>query len=249
MLVWAGHLELPPRPFAALDTVTLRAGLSLTSLNPGAERGGLIPIKVQARDLIDGWAMKKILVINGHPDGDSSRFSSALTGAYASGADRGGHSIRRINLADLSFPLITERHTFESEPSKEIAEVQHAITWCDHLVVVHPLWLGGPPARLKGLFEQVFRYGFALPKPGSGKGIGGLLKGRSARMIVTMGMPAPIFRLVFGAFGVRAIERGILRLCGFGPIRRTLIGGVESISAEQRAAWLRRIGRLGVEGL
>jgi putative NADPH-quinone reductase len=192
--------------------------------------------------------MRKVLVINGHPDGSSSRFCHALAGAYAAGASDGGHSIRRLDLADLQFPLIMDRATFEGAPPREIMDIQQSITWCDHLVFVFPLWLGGPPARLKGLFEQVFRYGFALPAPGQGKGIGGMLKGRSARMIVTMGMPAPIFRIVFGAFGVRAIERGILRLCGFGPVGETLIGTVESMSAEQRQTWLKRVGQLGVGG-
>jgi len=192
--------------------------------------------------------MRKILVINGHPDGSPSRYCSALTGAYAAGAGASGHSIRRLDLACLQFPLIPDRAAFEGAPPEEITEIQNSITWCDQLVIVFPLWLGGPPARLKGLFEQVFRYGFALPAPGQGSGIGGMLKGRSVRMIVTMGMPAPIFRIVFGAFGVRAIERGILRLCGFNPVRTTLIGAVESLSAEQRRSWLKRIRQLGAAG-
>jgi len=80
--------------------------------------------------------------------------------------------------------------------------------------------------------------------PGS-KSLSGLLRWRSARIVVTMGMPGFIYRSVFGAFGIRAFERGVLALSGIGPIRRTLLGGVESASAEHRAAWLVRMRRLG----
>ena len=53
------------------------------------------------------------------------------------------------------------------EPAPEVRQAQALIRWCDHMVIVHPLWLGGPPALLKAFLEQVFRYGFALSSPGS----------------------------------------------------------------------------------
>ena len=108
---------------------------------------------------------------------------------------------------------------------------------------MYPLWLGGPPAVLKAFFEQVFRYGFALAAPGE-KGRG-LMKGKTARVIVTMGMPAPFFRLVFDAAGLKCLARGILSLSGF-SVRSTVIGGVEG-SPDKRKAWLSRIEALGVQ--
>jgi len=74
-----------------------------------------------------------------------------------------------------------------------------------------------------------------------------LLKGRSARVIVTMGMPAPIFRWVFDAAGLRSLVRGLLWISGVSPVRRTIIGEVEG-SAARRADWLRRMTRLGAQG-
>ena len=151
-----------------------------------------------------------------------------------------------MDLARLDFQLIANRIAFESAvPPADIQALQDHILWAEHLVIIHPLWLGAAPARLKGLFEQTFRYGFALGKPGDKSGVGGLLKGRSARPIVTMGMPAAIFRLVFGAFGVRATERGILFLCGFRPIRHTLVGGVEAMNESQRKVLLDKVAGLG----
>ncbi len=190
--------------------------------------------------------MRRILIINGHPDPDPDRFCAALALAYRDGAMSAGHEVRTLCLGRMSIPLVTSRSDFENEaPPDALQAAQESIRWCDHLVIVHPLWLGGAPALLKAFLEQTFRYGFAIPKPGSKAAMKGLLAGRSARLVVTMGMPALIQRLIFGAFGLRAVERGVLMLAGFRPIRHTLIGGVETLSPEGRQAWLRRMTDLG----
>jgi putative NADPH-quinone reductase len=189
----------------------------------------------------------RILLINGHPDPRPERFCAALCDAYAAGAISQGREVRRLAVGELDLPLIRTRESFESpSPPPAAAGVQASITWADHVVIVHPLWLGSAPALLKGFCEQVFRYGFALPSGGR-PNLRGQLSGRSARLIVTMGMPAPIYRAVFGAFGVRGFERGVLWLAGIRPIRRTLIGQVEADPA-RRAQWLASVRRLGERG-
>jgi putative NADPH-quinone reductase len=57
-----------------------------------------------------------------------------------------------------------------------------------------PLWLASMPALLKGFFEQALRPGFALGPTEPGRMWKKLLKGRSARIVVTMGMPALVYR-------------------------------------------------------
>jgi len=189
---------------------------------------------------------KRILIINGHPDASPERLCSALADAYCEGAQTAGHLLRRLDVAELNLPLVRSRAEFEAtDIPPAAAEAQAAITWAEHIVIIHPLWLGGAPALLKGFFEQVFRYGFALPA--GGKGLGGLLKGRSAHLVVTMGMPALAYRVMFGASGVKAIERGVLWLSGISPIRNTLLGMVED-SPGRRQAWLARMRRLGQAG-
>lgn len=169
-------------------------------------------------------ALRKVLIINGHPDPSDERLCAALAGCYAKGASTAGHLVRRIDVGRLEFPLIRTAEAFaHGEPPPTIREAQAAVTWADHLVVIYPLWLGGAPALLKAFLEQVFRYGFALS---TGKPMEGLLKGRSVRVIVTMGMPAPVFRWVFGAHGLKAVERGIFWISGMRPIRHTLLGGI-----------------------
>ena len=113
-------------------------------------------------------------------------------------------------------------------------------------MIVYPLWQGMLPALLKGFLEQVFRPGLA--KSSDPRIWMSLLKGRAARIVVTMGMPALVYRWYFGAHGLKSLERSILAFIGVRPIRETLIGMVESASEKQRKAWLDKLRALGERG-
>ncbi|MEP7005759.1 MAG: NAD(P)H-dependent oxidoreductase [Sphingomonas bacterium] len=95
------------------------------------------------------------------------------------------------------------------------------------------------PALLKGFLEQVLRPGFAIAK-GAGPG-GGMLRGKSARLVVTMGMPAIFYRFYFGAHSVKSFERNVLKLVGIKPVGHILVGGEED--AEDRRALAARSPR------
>lgn len=74
-------------------------------------------------------------------------------------------------------------------------------------MLFYPLWHGDVPALLKGFLEQVFRPGLArAAEPGQRKG----LAGRSAHIVVTMGMPAFVYRWYFGTHSLKSLERNIL---------------------------------------
>jgi putative NADPH-quinone reductase len=187
--------------------------------------------------------VRRILLINGHPDPRPERLCSALADAYVRGAHRAGHEITRIDVGQLDFPLIRSQADFMEAAPPNIVAAQSALRWANHLVIIYPLWIGAPPALLKGFLEQVFRYGVALTAPG--QRVEGLLKGRSARIVVTMGMPAAAFRLAFGGFGLRSLSRGLLWISGVSPIRSTVLGNVEGAGAETRTRWLQRLEALG----
>lgn len=193
--------------------------------------------------------MTRILILNGHPDPACKNFCAALAQAYEEGAKAAGHETQRIDVGTLNLPPIHTAQEFAGPATQDGATAaQGAILWCEHLVIVHPLWLGAAPAVLKGFFEQVFRNGFAIPAPGKSKGFPvGLLKGRSVRTVVTMGMPGFIYRWMFGAFAVRAMERSMLRLSGFGPIRRSLIGGMGDLKPDRAKRLLDEMRRLGAK--
>ena len=188
-----------------------------------------------------------ILIINGHPDPSPARFCAAICAAYEQGALSAGREVRRLDIGGLDLPPVRSAEDFIGGPlPADAATAQAAVRWADHIIFVHPLWLGAAPSLFKAFCEQVFRYGFAIPNGGGS--FKGLLKGRSARVIVTMGMPALFYRLGFGAFGVRGFERGVLWLSGIRPIRHSFIGGVET-SAATRKRWLSEVRRLGARGV
>ena len=191
----------------------------------------------------------KILLLQGHPDPVASHFGDALASAYATAASDAGHKVRTIRIAELSFPLLRSKAEWQSaEPPAGLCEAQEALSWAQHIVLFFPLWLGDMPAYTKGFLEQMLRPGFALSEPGRDGHMIKLLKGRSARIVVTMGMPALVYRWYFRAHSVKALERNILGFVGIEPIRESLVGMVESMSDKSRAKWLRKLGTLGRNG-
>ncbi len=109
---------------------------------------------------------------------------------------------------------------------------------------VFPLWLGTMPALLKAFLEQVARPGkaYAAEQKGFPRK---LLTGRSARLVVTMGMPAFIYRFWFRAHGLRGMERSILKFVGIAPCRESLFGLVDAASDDRRNGWLGEMRKLG----
>lgn len=128
-----------------------------------------------------------------------------------------------------------------------LEDAAQAIGEAEHIVFVFPLWLGTMPALLKAFLEQVMRPGVAFAYPNNGKGGFGktLLKGRSARVVVTMGMPAFFYRLWYLRHGIAGMRRNILNFVGIGPVRETLFGPVEGASEAKRDKWLATMRALG----
>lgn len=148
----------------------------------------------------------------------------------------------------LNLGLLPSQQAWERDPVPEpVRRRQQDIAWAEHLVIFYPLWLGGMPAVLKGFFEQVLRPGFAVQKKGSAS-FQKLLRGRSARIVVTMGMPALVYRWFFGAHSLKSLERNILRFCGIGPIRESLFGMVESNAPKRQLGWIAEMRKLGGQG-
>lgn len=188
---------------------------------------------------------RTVLVLNGHPDPVNRGLCQALADAYAEGAREAGHTVRRLDIATLDFGLLRSQAAFEAEPPPPaIAAAQEQILWAEHLVVVFPLWLGDMPALLKAFLEQALRPGFAFTHRPRGFPVMHL-KGRSARLIVTMGMPAIVYRWFYFAHGVKNLKRNILAFVGYRPVRDTIVGGLASRSRESIKAALDDVKALG----
>ena len=194
--------------------------------------------------------MSNILVIQGHPDPAGGHLCHALAEAYVEAARAAGHQVEVVTPAMLEFPLLANAHEWEEgELPASLAPVQRAIAAASHIAIFYPLWLGDLPACLKGFLEQVARPGFALARNAGNPLRAGLLTGRSARVVVTMGMPALFYRWYYGAHSLKSLERNILNFVGIAPVRKTIVGGAGKMDAAAVASWRRRMQALGAKGI
>ncbi len=190
--------------------------------------------------------MTNITIIQGHPDGSEPHFCHALAEAYREGAEAAGHEVRLIDIGKLDYPALRSRTEYRSKPGLPfVGEAQQSIYWAGHVVVIYPLWMGTMPAHLKAFIEHVFTedFGFTVTEHGWTR----KLKGRSARVVVTMGMPAAAYRYFFFAHSLKNLRRNILGFSGLSPVRDSLVGNVEAKSPKGRQRWLERMKALGAE--
>ena len=191
---------------------------------------------------------RRVLVILGHPDGNPKRLCRALADAYSEGARSAGHEVRLLDIATLDFPILRTADEFTERPLPvTLEDSAQAVQDAEHLVFIFPLWLGTMPALLKAFLEQVMRPGIAVAYPEAGKNgfAKTLLRGRSARVVVTMGMPASFYRFWYLSHGVAGMRRNILNFVGISPVRETLFGMVEDVSDAKRRKWISAMHGLG----
>ncbi len=191
---------------------------------------------------------QRIVLIQGHPDALAPHLCHALAQAYAEGALAAGHAVRQIDVAAIDFALLRSQHEWElGMLPATLKPAQADIGWAQHIVLFFPLWLGDMPALLKGFLEQVARPGFAFTtEDGDLFGRKGLT-GRSARVVVTMGMPALVYRWYFRAHSVKSLERNILGFVGIAPVHETLVGHVDRLGDAGVAKWQARMRVLGAK--
>lgn len=191
---------------------------------------------------------KRILIIDGNPARERETFSAALAEAYRQGAADKGHETRLIRLAHLKFdPILHEGYHGHQEAEPDITAVQQDIMWADHLVLVYPMWQFNVPALLKGFCERVFTPGFAYQIGAANPLDAALLKGRSVRLIQTMGMPGAVYWLAFKAHGGKAFST-LFSFCGMKPVRLSVLGLVEGgdTTRQHHLARARNLGRRAI---
>ena len=191
----------------------------------------------------------KIVVINGHPDPAPQRFAAALAAAYAEGAAEGRHQVRRLAVGDLNLPPLASMAAFSGPPPDQAAAVQETIAWADHLVLIFPLWCGDMPAIMKGFIERILQPGL-IRRQGTDQAMNWrIFPGKTARVVMTMGMPTLFYRFWYGANTLRLLKRNILHFIGVKPVRETLFGMAGEVSTDRRLDWLKQMEALGTAAM
>jgi putative NADPH-quinone reductase len=188
--------------------------------------------------------MKRILILYGNPVKDA--FSIALKDAYKEGAIRSKAEVREIILQDLSFELnLRAGYQAFQDLEPDLVKAQEWIKWADHLVFIYPNWWSTLPALLKGFIDRTFLPGFAFRYRKDNRSWDKLLKGKSARLIVTMDNTRLYYFRFLHSPGHHAMKRGILKFCGISPVRTTTISQVKYSSPQQRMKWIMKMEQLG----
>jgi putative NADPH-quinone reductase len=188
--------------------------------------------------------MKKILIINGHPNKES--FNFALAAAYKKGALTSGAEVKEIVIAEIQFnPSLQHGYQKRTELEPDLLEAWEKIQWADHLVWIHPVWWGGLPAITKGFIDRVFLPGFAFQYRENSVWWDKLLTGKTAHIITTLDQPGWYYRLMFGKPSVNQLKKSTLEFCGVKPVQVTLMGPIKTSTDGGRKKWLKKVEQLG----
>ena len=188
--------------------------------------------------------MKNIVVINAHPDKES--FCFALAESYKMGAYKSSANVKLIHLIDLKFnPILTFGYRKISELEPDLVQIQEDILWANHLVFVYPNWWSTFPALLKGFIDRVFVPGFAFKYRENSPFWDKLLKGKTARLIVTMDTPIWYYWIINRNAGHNAMKIGVLEFCGIKPVKIKVFSGIKTSDEAKRKKWLNEVEQLG----
>lgn len=187
---------------------------------------------------------KKVLIINGHPNGGS--FNFGVANAYENGARSVGAEVKHLVVSELKFnPNLEFGYQKRTPLEPDLIAAWESIQWAEHLVWVHPVWWGGLPAIMKGFIDRLFLPGMAFQYRENSIQWDKLLKGKTAHIITTLDQPSWYYRLVYGRPSVNQLKKSTLEFCGISPVKVTYLGIVKTSDFNVRKKWLEKIEQLG----
>ena len=188
--------------------------------------------------------MQKIMIVVGHSQ--QASFCSVLGSAYKKGAEEAGHKAQVFNLSQMTFdPILREGFHREQPLEPDLRAAYEALAACDHLVLIFPLWCGDMPAILKGFIERILQPDLIARQNTEAAMNWNIFKNKTARIIMTMGMPVSVYRFWYGGHALKLLTRNILHFVGIKPVRQTLFGMIGTSKPEKRESWVREVEILG----
>lgn len=195
--------------------------------------------------------MKKVLVIYGHSRKES--FVHSLGQSYADASKSKGNEIKEVYLVDLplgqylNFPHQPVNDREKAYPA-EIQALHSDLLWADHIVFAFPTWWGLPPAIVKLYVDMAFAPKVAfryLPMKNGIVRIEKLLKGKTARLLVTMDSPTWYYKYITKNAIGNSFKTNILGFCGVKTLGVNYFGSVKASNEATRVKWLTKASQLG----
>ncbi|MCD9149021.1 NAD(P)H-dependent oxidoreductase [Pseudophaeobacter flagellatus] len=192
--------------------------------------------------------MTRIYILNGHPAEIS--LSKELSLTYARSAKANGHEVRISHLHDLTFDMdygfAGYAQTKPLEPDLETFVSQ--LKWSEHFVLTTPMWWGGMPGKLKGLFDRALLPGTAFDPRNTKMGLPApLLQGRSGRVFMTSDTPKWAMSLMYNNAMLRQTERQILGFIGLKPVKISFFAPASQPKPKAVAGWLAQTQKLAAK--
>lgn len=184
----------------------------------------------------------RLLLVFAHPSRDS--LTGAVLAAAEAGAAEGRHECRVLDLHAEAFDPVmppAEWRAYEEGPPADPLLAPHLdhLRWAEGIVLIHPVWWGGPPAILKGWLDRAWATGVAFE---TGGGLTPKLDLRVIGAIVTMSASRPIWALL-GEPGRRMTLRVLKSVCVRRGARSLWLAlhGVQNATPAKREAFLARV--------
>ena len=162
----------------------------------------------------------------GHPLTES--LNGFIADEYEHEAVLRGHEVRVQKLGQMQFdPVLREGYKSIQALEPDLIQAQENLKWCNHWVLIYPVWWGSVPALLKGFLDRTLHPGFAFQSRKKGIGWDKLLKGRTAEIIATSDAPSFWLRFAYLSSDFTTLRNATLRYCGFSPVRTRRIDRVK----------------------
>lgn len=196
------------------------------------------------RGILKPSPASRILVLNGHPDATS--LCTALAGNAAEAAQTRGAEVKLLHLSALAFdPNLSSGYKTRQEMEPDLLVFLEAVRWCETLILVHPMWWGAAPAKLKGLIDRVFLPGIAFSYEADGYFPKKLFEGRTARVLVTTDTPSWYLWLGYRNGWLNVLRRQILDFVGLKVTHMKTIGPIRGATPAAIASFKEAARKLG----
>lgn len=196
----------------------------------------------------DAEGAPRILVVIGHPLADS--LNHALADAYITAARAAGAEVRVHDLARVRIPpteSIDQLRAWNGATDALDPAVQPLIAdvrWAEHIVIQFPQWWGTYPGALSHYLDRVMLSGVAF-RYKKGQIPHRLLRGRTARLLMTADAPAWWNRVAYRSAAETSLARATLGYTGIRVRGITRFMQVRFSTPARRARWLDTAAALG----
>ena len=134
----------------------------------------------------------KVLILLAHADADKRATAFKIAEIAEQQLIAAGKQVKKIDLTTEGFSqTLQDAELKQREIPESTRKAQELVTWCDHILIIGPMWFFKFPACVYAFIERVFSYGFGHTATEFHEN--GPLRGRKVSCVITSGEPAEYY--------------------------------------------------------